>query len=489
MRRLGDPFAHRMGFRGLLPGVMSWWPTQYPRLRSFYVDATGGADGDDGRTPDTAWQTIGKVNGETFLPGDYVLFKRGETWVGTALAITRSGTARRPIVFADYGSGTKPILDGNDAVNCIFVSSESHLVFRNIEATQGIDAGFHFDDSHDITVIDCDAHDCGNDNLIFITDCHNCSVTRGEFYNTYQRVGGTNCAGIEIADGSHDITLIDVICYDNAGAPISGSGMGITIHNHIATVLPYNITIKGATCYDNAGMGIHVWKQDNIADSNRNILIQDCHTYGNKDGIRIHKSVGALNFPNGVIVDSCHSEGNVTYAYYIRGDNLTVQRNVFEGQGVCVECIGLDFFNNTHYFPVIAWQYPIYLTGARTDFIEVKNCIIYRDVPAGGEAQIGVDISVVLLNIDIDYNLYYLDNETVANIRWNWKGVNKNWADWKTDSNMDANSPMADQDPLFVNPGADDFRLQAGSPAIDAGVDVGLPFLGPAPDIGAFERE
>jgi hypothetical protein len=32
-----------------------------------------------------------------------------------------------------------------------------------------------------------------------------------------------------------------------------------------------------------------------------------------------------------------------------------------------------------------------------------------------------------------------------------------------------------------------DVHLQASSPCIDAGVDVGLPYLGPAPDMGAFE--
>jgi hypothetical protein len=30
-------------------------------------------------------------------------------------------------------------------------------------------------------------------------------------------------------------------------------------------------------------------------------------------------------------------------------------------------------------------------------------------------------------------------------------------------------------------------RLSAGSQAIDRGVDVGLPFIGKAPDLGAFE--
>jgi len=42
-------------------------------------------------------------------------------------------------------------------------------------------------------------------------------------------------------------------------------------------------------------------------------------------------------------------------------------------------------------------------------------------------------------------------------------------------------------DPIFVNSAAGDYRLQAGSVLIDAGEDLGLPFTGDAPDIGAIE--
>lgn len=42
-------------------------------------------------------------------------------------------------------------------------------------------------------------------------------------------------------------------------------------------------------------------------------------------------------------------------------------------------------------------------------------------------------------------------------------------------------------DPIFVNPQAGNLHLQTESPLIDAGVDIGFPYLGNAPDIGAYE--
>lgn len=42
-------------------------------------------------------------------------------------------------------------------------------------------------------------------------------------------------------------------------------------------------------------------------------------------------------------------------------------------------------------------------------------------------------------------------------------------------------------DPRFVDPDEGDYHLTENSPCIDAGIDVGLPFGGHAPDIGAFE--
>ncbi len=42
-------------------------------------------------------------------------------------------------------------------------------------------------------------------------------------------------------------------------------------------------------------------------------------------------------------------------------------------------------------------------------------------------------------------------------------------------------------DPGFINATTSNFRLSSGSPVINAGIDVGIPFMGPAPDMGAYE--
>ena len=77
----------------------------------YFVDATGGSDAFDGLTADTAWQTVAKVNGEAFSPGNFIAFKRGETW-REALIVPSSGSSGQPVVFGAYGSGNKPLLNG-----------------------------------------------------------------------------------------------------------------------------------------------------------------------------------------------------------------------------------------------------------------------------------------------------------------------------------------------------------------------------------------
>jgi parallel beta-helix repeat protein len=84
--------------------------TASSQAATYFIDATGGNDANDGLMEQTAWQTLSKVNSYPFAPGENVLFKRGERWRGS-LTIPSSGTAEMPIVFGAYGEGPRPIID------------------------------------------------------------------------------------------------------------------------------------------------------------------------------------------------------------------------------------------------------------------------------------------------------------------------------------------------------------------------------------------
>lgn len=81
----------------------------------YYVDATGGSDGNSGLSPAAAWKTIAKVNASSFAAGDRVLLKRGQRW-RERLIVPSSGTTGQPIVFGAYGTGGRPMLKGSALV-------------------------------------------------------------------------------------------------------------------------------------------------------------------------------------------------------------------------------------------------------------------------------------------------------------------------------------------------------------------------------------
>ena len=79
----------------------------------FYVSSSTGNDSNAG-TLAAPWQTIAKVNAQSFTPGTSVLFKRGDVWrEQLKLKPFHSGTAGNPIVVDAYGTGLNPIIQGS----------------------------------------------------------------------------------------------------------------------------------------------------------------------------------------------------------------------------------------------------------------------------------------------------------------------------------------------------------------------------------------
>jgi hypothetical protein len=91
------------------------WTSILASATTYYVSSSTGSDANSGTSSGAAWQTVAKVNGQTFLAGDSILFKRGDVW-NESLAPASSGSSGNPIMFDAYGSGAAPNLTGYYAV-------------------------------------------------------------------------------------------------------------------------------------------------------------------------------------------------------------------------------------------------------------------------------------------------------------------------------------------------------------------------------------
>jgi hypothetical protein len=99
--------------RGVCAGLLLWGTLG--SATTYYVSSSTGNDANGGTSAGAAWQTIAKVNAQTFVAGDSILFRRGDVW-NESLVPASSGASGNPITFDAYGSGPAPTLTGYYAV-------------------------------------------------------------------------------------------------------------------------------------------------------------------------------------------------------------------------------------------------------------------------------------------------------------------------------------------------------------------------------------
>lgn len=104
--------------------------------RTYYVSSSAGSDTNDGLSPEKPFQTIEKLNSLTFVPGDHILFKTGDTFVGM-FRPSGSGMEGAPIVAASYGDGARPILqpDPNGTFSFVLGANSSNTAARKVNGT------------------------------------------------------------------------------------------------------------------------------------------------------------------------------------------------------------------------------------------------------------------------------------------------------------------------------------------------------------------
>ncbi|WP_343247248.1 family 16 glycoside hydrolase [Diplocloster hominis] len=77
----------------------------------YYVDSVTGSDDNDGRSEQTPWKSLDKVNNTKFEPGSKILFKCGSAWAGN-LIVSSSGEEGKLIEYSSYGEGARPLIMG-----------------------------------------------------------------------------------------------------------------------------------------------------------------------------------------------------------------------------------------------------------------------------------------------------------------------------------------------------------------------------------------
>jgi len=387
----------------------------------YYVDSKKGNDSNNGTSIFSTWNSVAKVNSQSYKPGDNICFSRGSEWVGQ-LIISSSGTESKPIIFTSYSKGPNPVIK-NPGVNRAvaikinsdwivvenFLVSESHEsgidinkgaehnIVRNNEATKtGMGIAVHGDHNlvtnnyaHDLTMV---VNDQGGDNDFGAVGIWLFSSNNEVSYNRL-----INCrapsydygfdGGVVEFYGDVDSCYVHHNWGENCEGSFEVGGQGVTLTHNI---ISYNVYIN------NGGSGgYHV---------------------GGKFGVNFED----MQVENNVFVDTCHCEYAIGFWNGIPGPKDFIYRN------------------NIFYIP-------------NTGSVSNNPGFIHEN------------------------NLYYLGD--------------------KLNIGMSPGPGDKIGDPLFLNFNGKDFHLKAGSPAIDAGVNLNYSTdfdgnkvpEGSAPDIGAYE--
>lgn len=446
-------------------------------LPDYYVDQVNGNDASSGRSPDDAWQTAAKVNGFAFTAGERVAFRRGQTWA-EILNPTAGGADGFPLVFGAYGEGAKPNFApaANPYTLDIGVSyvKFQDLVFQS--ATQwNIYCRPNNPNLTNITLLRVEAYHAQMHNLLIggylagDKTPNNVTVDDCTFMYFDESGGGGSPSIYQAAgDGTGGDNLLIQRCY-----------IGGTVPFGVDTNLSRN--------------GIQVNNGDNIRILDNEVTAVD------------HGIVLVTNGVTGweVARNFVHDTGDDgIYLYTLDDASGLVYNNVLfniSDNGIDLQLGAGDYgliAYNTIYNPL---NQAISLRGDDGMTATFRNNIFVMAVnPSPGFVHLLDVLSTVDIDdFDFDYNLYYDFNSPPVPNPFSKadSGADQMWAQWQA-AGRDVNGLTVN--PLFVNRGggdADDYNIQAGSPAIGVGVaivgitdDYRRAIRSDPPDMGAFER-
>ena len=116
-------------FFTLLPFILG---AIFCEAKTYYLSNSAGNDGNDGSTPSTAWKSLEKASQIVFGPGDTLLLKKDDVFMGK-LIIQGQGKSDQPIYIGSYGNGEMPVIDGKGWRAAIHLRNGKFIRVANLE--------------------------------------------------------------------------------------------------------------------------------------------------------------------------------------------------------------------------------------------------------------------------------------------------------------------------------------------------------------------
>jgi hypothetical protein len=417
---------------------------------TYFVDNVGGNDANSGISTSTPWKTLTKVQAKIFAPDDVVSFKCGGRFSGTTIS------GKGNITFNSYGTGARPVIDGQSTRICFELSS-INVTFNGLKIVNGQPNNISLWRTTYITIESC-----------------NVDSSKGHFFHN---------ANIYSGLGSHLTIRNSSISF---GEQKSGGGnLGIYIDGTDNVLMEYD-TLDGNLTNLRIGFGTTAY------GDYRDTLSSD-HTNHWTDGLIIRYCV-CKNSVGGEIGDDGSYNAQFYYNVFESPKTFNWHDIIFlhsDGGGGynMFTCIGAKYYNNTFIlhqrscFLEISPDYQVI-----TDSITFKNNIFYYDSPKS--PFIYHHWGTPLKTFVFENNLWYSTNSKHT---WEINGKSTStfstWQRWGFDRNGFYTNP------LFTNYATGDYSLKSGSPAINSGTFVGLTkdihgnqVPQNSPDIGAFQH-
>ena len=429
-------------FRTVSAGTKSMTGYDFVGSRNYFVDindpnaTNAGAGRETTPFPDLVIvQTL-------ILPGDTV-WVHGGTYVNLQnrlVELRRGGAPGAPVTYAAV-PGEKVILDVNGKQDGFHVDLVTNVVIRGFEVKNATRDAFRIQGSADCLFENNIVHDSNTSlatsGIRLRESCERMTIRGNEVY----------ACSLGIVSGSPFGARTGIVIEGNY---VHDLEQGFE-SEHGISVIGTEGTVRNNVVARCEGVGIHVEASDVLVEGN---VVFNCGALLPANGFVF---INGINVGEDIVVRRNVSFNNAGHGFF--GLGATAQHNVAFGNGLS----------------------GVWLTTAHT----LRNNIAFENNQGGGFTDVGGPGA-----IDSNAN-FWADGVFPAG-----EGMDSLAGDPGfllapvAGAALDVNDPGFEIDPSIVGFGDVSalFGLTAGSPAVDAGVDVGLPFNGAAPDMGAFER-